>query len=395
MPTNPESQETQKAVEAKAAPQITDEFLRDLEKNPEKMLDLDKATRNAVLESQGLKSGAEEKPAPGGEPEAKAEGPATENVPRETPVEQKTPTEQEVRAARRRVKELADQANHLEQREKTIRERLEKATKGFEDAKAEAEKVKKPGDFMEDSHQETLQKTVERLSREMAVLREQQATNAKEELQAVETKLGRTKEESTFAHLEELQDHYEGLRTKVPLASLHEKYSTWVGEVVELTGVKEKAPDANPQKLAELALEKWNADPALQAKSKPPEESDKLNLLLAAHHKTARSGGSYRANLLEIMEDEKILETVVQNGRKEAAKEAARSTVDAMQRKNTELQTLSPAEGTSKTDSDKNQQSNQQFMEYVYEKQATGGRLTTEEFERLKKVRLQLAGINP
>ena len=396
----PESQEKeQKAPEnAKAAPQLTDAYLQDIVDHPEKMADLDSATRKNVLEALDLKPGAEKKAAQGDDAKSQESKPEGEKPAEKEPAaqepEKKPPTEQEVRAARRRAQELADESNRLEQKEKTLRERLAKATKGLEDAKADADKVKKPSDFLEDSHQEAQQKTIERLVREVEILKGAHTDSAKDELQAVEAKLSRTKEASTFAHLEDLQDHYEGLRTKVPLSTLHEKYSEWVASVVELTGVKAGTPDATPQKLAEMALEKWNSDPALQAKSKPPEESDKLNILLAAHHKTARSGGSLRANLLEVLDDEKILETVVQKGRQDAAKEAARSTVDALKKPNTEIQTLSPAEGAAKPESaEKSKEANIQFMEYVYQKQHSGGRLSPDEFARLKQVRLELAGV--
>ena len=384
---------------AAAKPELTDEFLQDLIQNPSKASGLDRETRQRVLKRMGdmeetgfeqtvpdkEKAAEEKKPA-----ETQAEKkPETETKP-EGKVEEK-PSELpfDVRQARKRHQELVDEANRWEQKLKTAQVRREKATKAFEEIqKAE---VKPPDDFLDDKYQGDLKTRLERSEKAIEFLKAQLEDRDKDEIEELTTQRHSREEDKIFSEIDTLQARFPELKTSKPFKHINAEYAGWVDSMVTALG-KQPSDSVSYDDLRKEALEKYQSEQSFRdsVKAKPPEEIDKLRIILSVHHRKLQSGGSYKSNYLDLLDDDDVLETTMQKGRAEAAKDAARETVKAMKKSEEEITTLSPTDGTSKGGTQENDFSPAamtSFLETIQAKLSSGIKLTPEDRAKMKLFR--------
>lgn len=387
-----------------AAPVITDELLRELDQNPEKVHSLDKKTRRAFLErmksqaddsAEGEGQGAEAEPKKEAEGDKSAEKEADAKAKESEAARQPTELEKKREAAKEEAQRLADEINRYEQRIKARKEREEKLKKEWEEF--EKAGVKKPADVFDEKHQDHVAQELALTKKKLELMEKRYEERENEEIQEAETTKRKLEEDRVFGEFETLQLQYDELHTKQPLRVLNQKYAGWLDALVLESGVKEQNPTADPALLRQKAVERYNTDSEFQktVKAKPPEEMDKLALLLQLNERKQKHGGTVRGHWLEMLDEQGIIADVVQRGRKEAATEAAHKTVAAMKRGSDEITTISPSDGTAKagyTDPGMTDAAAKTFLNLVSQKHLAGKVLTPEEKVKFKLVRAFLAG---
>ena len=381
---------------------LTDELLRDLDEHPEKIHDLDRKTRNAVLDR--MKSQADEG-ADGTDTGAKTDtekkaipaetDKATTEEPKKTETEDVTELQKQREAKKEEAQRLAEEINRYEQRIKARKEREERLKKEWEEF--EKAGVKKPADVFDETHQNTVAHELALTKKKLELMESRYQARENEEILEAETHKKKLEEDRVFGEFENLQGQYEELRTKEPLRVLNQKYANWLDSLVAESGVKTSNPDADPATLRQKAVERYNTDSEFQKKvsAKPPEEMDKLALLLQLNERKAKVGGTVRGHWLEMLDEQGIIADVVQKGKKAAATEATNKTISALKKGADEISTISPSDGTAKagyTDSGMNESAAKAFLHYVTQKHLAGGVLTPEEKSKFKLVREFLAG---
>ena len=374
---------------------VTDELLKALDDGSKQMSDLPPETRAEVtkLIIEG-KEGPDpvvveklvEKPAETVETkvEVKAgEKPVEPTV--EKPVE-KEPTPADAKAKRKENSRLREEIAEYEEKNRQLVDRKAKL-KADLDAAAVAP-IKKPEDLLDDTAQTTILKRLEKLEKENEALKKDRFDSTDAEIKTLEKRTTKARGLSVFEQMADMQDLYPALKTSKPVEALNQEYSDFTDRVILATGVKNKTPDADYNKLVSSAMAEYEADPALQAKIPAPKEWEKLNLLLTANHRAATQGGSFRAHLLEVMDDEGILSKTVERQRQEAAGEAARETVRALKKPESEVSVLAPGEGASVAG---DSQSDEKLLNGLFAKQKLG-RLNDAEKQQLREAHARLIG---
>lgn len=363
---------------------VTKEFLEDLAANPSKAATLDRATRKEVLRQMAdnevddaapvQDAPVEKDPEVKKAPDAKADG----NGKTDLPVS--------VQEARKRHQELSDEANKYEQKLAAAEARAAKARKAFEDIqKAES---KPPEDYLDDKYQTDLKSRLEKTEKQLGFLQNLLEERDKEEISTLVSQKHTKEEDKIFSEIDALQTEFDELKTAKPFKQLNNEYAAWVSDMVKTSG---HTGDLTSEVLNAVS-NRYDTDEVFrnQVRSKPPEDLDKLRVILRLHHQKAQEGGSYMANYLAALHKDGVLTEVMQRGRKEAAKDAAHKTVQAMKRQQDELTTLSPNEGAGGKGPDAGEMTAQAawaFLEAIQLKLQAGSKLTPEERAKSKLIR--------
>jgi hypothetical protein len=386
-----EQVQTAEKPAAPAAPVLTDELFQDLKQNPTKFHDQPKAiqaeARRRLLESPD--EGAGDKPV---EKPVEKKDPPKEDPP---PDEPKPLTQEQLAALRAEKKRLDDESNAMEQRLKSARERKERAEKATKEW-AEKNPEKKVEDPLDEKNQLALLTEVRELRKEVTFLKEVHADRDREEVETLTRTHKETEETRIQKEIETLQadPKFAAIRTKKPVGVLNQEYAGWCDNLVALAGLSEDKltadEKANPvQALRQRALERYESDPAFKESVKvaPPEELDKLKLILEGFQRKGQKGGTLRGHLFEILDDAGVLGAVMQRGRDEAARDAANKTAKSM--KPDEITTLDPSDGRPR-DSSSNEMTLEgagAFMQYYKKKQIEDPRgITADDKKKLKAV---------
>src|SRR3990167_4379405 len=221
--------------------------------------------------------------------------------------------------------------------------------------------------------------------------------STQEEIETLTRSHQTTKEQTVYTELETLQadPRFAAIKTSKSVAKLNAEYAGWLDNLVSLSGLKEADLDAKERKnaanaLRNRAMDRYQNDSAFKESVKvaPPEELDKLNLILTAVHR-AGAGGSVKAHLFDILDNAGVLGEAMQRGQRDAAREAANSTAAAMINRNKEIQTLSPDDGTSRPvypNSELTPQAAAALMQGIRAKQDRRENLTAEDKKTIKRV---------
>jgi hypothetical protein len=374
-----------------AAPVLTQEFLADLDANPHKMSEQPKAIRNAVLahiaNPTDLSAAAE--------PEVKVT--ATDPVKPASVEEAPTKTIQQIKQEQ---KAAADAANRDEQKLAAAKARQAKAAAEL----AEFEKLtpeSAPEDYLDDSHQESVHARLTRIEKENEAYRKYRAEKEAEEIEALTKSTQTRKEAQLFDEVAALQadDKFAAIRMKTPFAKANADYASWLDNLVQLSGVSKDQLTAAELKsptnaLRNRAMARFDSDPDFKASVKvaPPEELEKLYLILEAHDRKRQHGGNLKGHIFEILDEQGILGNVMHRDSQDAARTAANKTADAIRTKTTDLQTISPDDGVHKVlaaDQTLTAQSAAAFMTNLKNNQLNkpGYKMTADEKAMLAKIR--------
>lgn len=368
-----------------AAPVLTKELLADLDANPHKMSEQPKAIRDAVKAHMMNPSDLE-----------------AAVVPKEVvtpPIKEEEPAK-DVQKIRQEQKALADEANRLEQKLAAARARKEKAEAEFA-AFQQLKPEKVPEDYLEDSHQEDVNARLTRLEKENEFYRKQRAEQEAEEIEALAKAAQSKKEAKLFDEVSALQEDekFAAIKMKVPFSKANADYAAWLDNLVQLSGISKDNLTPDEQKnpinsLRNRALEKYESDQSFKesVKVSPPEELEKLYLILEAHERKRQHGGNLKGHMFEILDEQGILGTVMRRDSQDAARQAANRTAAAMSSKNNDLQLISPDDGIHrKFESDKTltPQLAASFMANLKQKQLDkpGYRMTAEDKAMIAKIR--------
>ncbi len=394
MPSDSTPAQTDSAAPAAAAaPSVSDSTLQDLSSGAKSMKDLDPAERKLAMaavresvmeadnraapetEAKSIEKAPEAAKAP--EPEAKAKG--------------ELPAPVDIKERRRINQRLADEANQLEQKTAALKARQERARKDLEDAqKAE---VKPPEDPWDKSHQDGVATELERLKKQVEILTKREVDKGQAELEDATRSENIARENSLYGQFDDLQDEYEPLKTSKPFKELNAVHTSWFdSELIEKSGLRQSMPDASIEQLRAAAAVKYNQDPEF-AKTVAPypitgDDAERFNTLLTLHHETATKGGDLEGNFLALMKRKGLLDEMMQKGRKDAAEDAAKRTVDAIKKQQTTVQPVAPGDGAGSgyIDEGFNITRAQSVQKTLVNKQAAGQSLTPAERETLKKV---------
>lgn len=328
-----------KEPEVRSELKVTKELIADLAKYPKKLSLYPAADR---LRIQEIASGVKDF-----DTEIVAADPGPGEVKEEKPVE--TPEEPQEDGHFRKVKRSAkwwnDEINRLKQTaasEKEVLEALVAKRKEIEDAKIEA-----PADFIADD--KTVYAEIEKLKRGQAALAEHIRERGTAQIKELDEDLTSATEKATFKSFEEMQVKFPSLKTSKPVHVLNREWGGFLDSLVTASGLKEKKKDAPLEELRQEAYTLWveNEDFQKQVKQKPPEEIDKLQVLLRANARVHSHGGTLKGNLLDIMDDDEVLPQIFQRGQAKAAQEATEKTLAAVSTTK-ELKTIGPSDGAAK-----------------------------------------------
>lgn len=389
-------------TEAAVLPVLTEEMVADFDQNPHKLGSQSKEIRDAmkkrILEPSD-ESAAGESEADTAKPadqalEKPAGDPPAGDKPSETEA-QKPKSKEDLRAA---LKAEADEANRLEQKIAAANARR----KRLEDEWAKTEKsqpAKKPADFLEDQHQEDVLTRLERLEQRNGFLETLIKERDQEEIDSLTQAKGSKAQNAMFTEIDILQEDpkFAAVKMKKSFAEKNAEYSNWLDNLVGLSGFTQESlsedEKANPvNALRAKAMERYESDADFKAtvKIQPPEEMDKLSMLLEAHGRKAKHGGTIKGHLFEILDDAGILGDVVQRGRHDAAVAASNRTADAMRKQNEEIQTIAPGDGASRPvvgDDELTPASAAAFMNAIRQKQNNGQKLDENDKKMLGRIR--------
>ena len=382
------SKDAQAQTSVAAKPVLTDELFAELSKDPPKLHDQPPEIKAAVR----ARLSAE----PGDPGEALADPPVVEKSAEAKAEAAKLPTPEEIDAKRLELKNLSDDANRIEQKIKAAKDRKARAEQEREEWK-KANPEKKPEDYLDESHQSDTAKRLRSMEEELAFLRARDKDREQEEIETLTRSHQTTKEQTVYTELETLQadPRFAAIKTSKSVAKLNAEYAGWLDNLVSLSGLKEADLDAEERKnaanaLRNRAMDRYQNDSAFKESVKvaPPEELDKLNLILTAVHR-AGAGGSVKAHLFDILDNAGVLGEAMQRGQRDAAREAANSTAAAMINRNKEIQTLSPDDGTSRPvspNSELTPQTAAALMQGIRAKQDRRENLTAEDKKTIKRV---------
>ena len=384
------------APAANAAPVVPDTLLQDLQSGAKSMKDLDAPTRAIAMERIKATFGEAENTAaaPAAENEVKpieqaTEKPTAPDAPKPEGEDLQAPMSAKER--RKLNQQLADEANTAEQKTRALLARQARAKAELEAAqKAE---VKPPEDPWDATHQNNLATEFERMKKRIDFLEKQKGDADQEELDAATTNELTAREKSLFGQFDDLQEEYEPLKTTKPFKQLNEMYSNWLDtELVEKSGMREKMPGSSLEDLRKAAVERYNKDPEFVKTISPypitGTDAERFNTLLSLHHETATKGGDLEGNWLSRLKRTGKLEEVLQKGRKEAAEDAAKRTVNAIRKANEAVQPVAPGDGAGRgyIDEEWNLTRAQTVQQALVKKHTSGQGLNVSERETLKKV---------
>lgn len=403
---------TEQAQGKPAAPVLTEEMAEGFAKNPGTLSQAPKEIRAAMRERIGNppaddaagETGAD--PKPGDKPAetpANTETPAAGEKPAgEKPAEEAAPKGETADEKRARLRAMDNESNTIEQRLAAANRRLAKA-KAAEDEFKKANPEKKPNDYLEDSHQEDLHKTVRELTAKVAGLQAQLEDQDRDEIETLTRSKATKAEDRLSTEIDLLMEDpkFAAARMKKSFAQANQEYANWLDNLVQVSGITQdtlsEEDKKNPvQSLRRLALAKYQEDAAFKASVKisPPEEMDKLSFLLEAYGRKAQNGGTIKGHLFEILDEAGVLEQGFQRGRQDAARTAANKTADAIRQQNDEVTTIAPTDGSSRpagSNDELTPQSAAAFMQLVKTKQANREKLSDAERKKLVLVREYVA----
>lgn len=322
--------------------QITDEFLKDLEENPDKLEGMSLQDINAIQaelekrDEEGAPAGDEPKPDEGGEKkESKGE-------------EKKEEPSVDLAAIKTEVKKWSDEENKWKQKANSKRKSAEKAKEDFEKLSKEDIDVSKIDvDPIDEASFKEFVKEVkvdrERNRREIEFLRGKLNERDHDDASYYEQQASDAGSKRVFNEINSLQSDYPVLKTKEDFEKLNTQYAEYLDGLVSVAGLKEKEEmkDKDKSELRDIALKMHNTDAVFRDKVKglgvaapeglqDKEEMEKYEIITSLYEKTQEHGGTLRGAWLERLDATGQLEKIFNKGKRDAAVEASRRTADAI-----------------------------------------------------------------
>ena len=324
---------------------VTPELLTELRESPKKIHEYPGDQRKQIMAAQmkemaGQVDPPAEKPiTPEPPPEPKPEAPAQ---PPETP-EEKPQEEGYFRKTKRTAKEWEDRANAAKQKTEAAERQYQELQEKIR--KAKEEKIEAPPDLYSEENQNKSYEELQKLRREVEVLTSHVLETGKGAVETAKTDVLTASERATYQQMEELQDRF-GLKTKKPIQLMDKEYGEFIDEIVNKSGLIQEGQKQDLGVVRKQAWDMWTADAEFQKKvtRKPPEEMDKLRVLLLAQNRKETLGGTLKSNLLDILDEEGVLPKMFTRAEGKAAQDAAARTLEAMGKGN-EIKTLGPNDG--------------------------------------------------
>ena len=317
---------------------VTKELIAELSKDPQKLREYKPADRDRIAR---VASGNREADPSEVVPDA---GLAKETVQKPAP-EPGTQEDGFYRKNKRDAKYWTDRVNTLQQTASAEEKRI--AALAAKRKEIEEAKIETPADFIADD--KSVYETNQKLARRLEVLETYIKENGTSRVKELTEDLTSATEKATFKSFEEMQEKFPSLKTSKPVHVLNREWGSFLDFVVDASGLKEKKKDAPLEELRQEAYTRWVEDEDFQkqVKQKPPEEIEKLQVLLRANARVQSNGGTLKGNLLDLMDDEEVLPKIFQRGQADAAKEATAKTLAAVSTTK-ELKTISPSDGAAK-----------------------------------------------
>jgi len=321
---------------------VTPELLTEVRSDPKKIHQYKGKEREAILKAAVEGDAGQAEPEQVKEPEKEAKAPEAEKQPEGEADDEA----QARRKAKRDTKYWEDRQNKVKQQIDADEKRLKDLRDKLEAAKTVS--VEKPEDPLSDEYQTGLAKQLAEAMKRLETLETRYQDDVESQVKSGKEELQTTTEKAVFKSLEDLQDRFPSLKTKDSIVTLNKKYANFLNDVVSASGLQKEGADVNEVRAA--AMERYNSDPEFQklVKSKPPEEMDKLSLLLKAQNRAQAMGGSVKSHLLDIMDETGILAAQFERGTRSAAEDAATRTLRAMDSAN-EIKTIGPGDGAARS----------------------------------------------
>lgn len=401
MSQNPESS----TMEAPPGPTITftPELLQEYAAHPEKANALNRADRKAMIRAATAQDqGADPQNAPAA---AIAEVPVVPKV--EPKIEEKqeqvieklpepTQSDAEIKEAKRRHQQAADEANKWEQKKLALAAKAERDR--LEVERIKNSQVAPPDDFLDDKHQASLH---ERLLKQEKMLEQLQKSNGERdesELKDLQQRAQTNRETSVFSEIDGLQAEFPELKMSVPFSVANEQYSKWLEGAKTAMG---HTGGVSKEQVSQWAS-KYDADPEFRNRFPvgKPQDLNKLLDILEIHYQKPQGGSLTAVYLDRLHKSGKLSERFGRNttdadqaaASANAQRDAARKTVEAMKKKESELATLSPGDGsgTNPLNDEITPQTAAMLLDAMQAQIKAGKKLTPEQKAQSKLIREKL-----
>lgn len=265
------------------------------------------------------------------------------------------------------LKREADEANRIEQKIKSMKIRREKAQKEFEELQKKQIEIKGEDDpYDEKNFKEFVKETkinLARLQEQNQFLLNQMAGRDQEDANDYMGRLEDSQTKKTFSAINDIQESLPDLKTKTEFKKLDREWLGFQDTVIELSGLnadklniteeEKKNPGIVQAKLREEAMKMYDRSKMLRKEAedyfpdslKEEGEMERYSLICeaVARSRNPRIGGTVKANLLEILDEEDLIGKSFEKKLKEEVVAGSRKTAAAIEKNSPK--TLSPSDG--------------------------------------------------
>jgi len=381
---------------------LSDELMTDLHEGKKTISDLDEAQKDALHDHlMGEKDSSTETIE-----EMPAENPAEKSEKETAPKGDESASEDTVKTAQQsktddkaEYKKIKDEENKWKQKVNSAKKRRAKYEEEFKALDAKEVKIESDEDpYDEENFKKFVKESRTNQARQNDkidfLLKKLKSRDVEDETYAGE-QLSKTQDNGIFASINDLQDDYPVLNTKTPFKKMNNQWAGFLDTLVkaaelkadnmDFTDTERQNPAVMQQKMRQVALDMYDDNPMFKERTEKyfpkafadEKEKDKYEFILGLHDKSRNAGGSMRANYLEHLDENGLLEEAIGTARREGEIKGSRKAATAI--KTETISTLSPSDGPGtnpSADSEMTLARAQQIVPYIKGKQLRGEKVT-------------------